>query len=105
LTFQTNSTQLTDQGLANAQVFADVLKDPRLISARFEIEGHTDASGSREYNMALSQRRADAVKQFLVSQGISPARLTTIGYGFARLANQANPLSGENRRVVARRIQ
>jgi outer membrane protein OmpA-like peptidoglycan-associated protein len=105
LTFQTNSAELTAQAIANAQVFAAALNDPRLSGARFEIEGHTDASGAHDYNMALSQRRAEAVKQFLVSQGIAPDKLIAIGYGFTRLANGANPLSSENRRVVARRVE
>jgi outer membrane protein OmpA-like peptidoglycan-associated protein len=105
LTFEVNSAALTQQGMVNARVFVTALNDPRLRGSKFEIEGHTDASGSREYNLALSQRRAEAVKQFLVSQGVSPDRLTTVGYGFDRLANAADPRSAENRRVVARRIQ
>jgi len=48
------------------------------------IEGHADERGTREYNLALGARRADAVKGFLVSQGISPRRLTTVSYGKER---------------------
>lgn len=51
-----------------------------------QIEGHACAHGTDEYNMALSERRANAVKEFLVKDGISPDRLTTISYGETRLA-------------------
>lgn len=48
------------------------------------IEGHADERGTREYNLALGARRADSVKSFLVSQGVSPNRLRTISYGKER---------------------
>jgi peptidoglycan-associated lipoprotein len=48
------------------------------------IEGHADEQGTREYNLALGGRRANAARDFLVSQGISPARLQTISYGKER---------------------
>lgn len=48
------------------------------------IEGHADERGTREYNLALGARRADSVKAFLVSQGVSPTRLRTISYGKER---------------------
>ena len=48
------------------------------------IEGHADERGTREYNLALGARRADSVKAFLVSQGVSPGRLTTVSYGKER---------------------
>ncbi len=48
------------------------------------IEGHADERGTREYNLALGARRAEAVKAFLVSQGVSAARLTTVSYGKER---------------------
>jgi peptidoglycan-associated lipoprotein len=48
------------------------------------IEGHADERGTREYNLALSERRANAVREFLIGQGIAPARLRTIGYGKER---------------------
>ena len=48
------------------------------------IEGHADERGTREYNLALGARRADSVKSFLISQGISPNRLRTISYGKER---------------------
>jgi peptidoglycan-associated lipoprotein len=48
---------------------------------RFTVEGHCDERGSEEYNLALGDRRANAVKQFLVDQGIPESRMTTISYG------------------------
>lgn len=53
-------------------------------SANAIIEGHADERGTREYNLALGARRAEAVKSFLVSQGVAPSRLTTVSYGKER---------------------
>jgi outer membrane protein OmpA-like peptidoglycan-associated protein len=51
-----------------------------------QIEGHTCAHGTEDYNMALGERRANAVKEYLVNEGISADRVTTISYGETRLA-------------------
>ncbi len=51
---------------------------------RIQIEGHCDERGTEEYNLALGQRRADAVKQYLIKSGIEESRLFTISYGKAR---------------------
>lgn len=48
------------------------------------IEGHADERGTREYNLALAARRAEAVKSYLVSQGVAATRLTTVSYGKER---------------------
>ena len=48
------------------------------------VEGHADERGTREYNLALGARRAEAVKRFLVGQGVAPNRLTTVSYGKER---------------------
>jgi outer membrane protein OmpA-like peptidoglycan-associated protein len=56
-----------------------------------QIEGHTCAHGTEDYNMALSERRANAVKEYLVNQGIADARMTTISYGETRLAMPETP--------------
>ncbi|MEE9348312.1 MAG: peptidoglycan-associated lipoprotein Pal [Robiginitomaculum sp.] len=48
------------------------------------VGGHADERGTREYNLALGARRADAVKGFLVSQGVNPSRITTVSYGKER---------------------
>ena len=48
------------------------------------VEGHADEQGTREYNLALSARRASAVQQFLISEGVSPARIKTVPYGKER---------------------
>lgn len=68
------------------------------------IEGHTDSKGSDNYNMGLSQRRAEAVKQELVTiYGIAPNRLSTVGYGETRPVDTNATEEGRynNRRVVA----
>ena len=71
--------------------------------ATFRIEGHTDAIGSREYNLELSQRRADAVKAWLVANlKIDPARIDTLGFGPDKLLIPADKSIDEqqpNRRV------
>jgi len=57
---------------------------------KVEIEGYTDSIGSDAYNLKLSERRADAVKDFLVRQGIAASRITTKGLG------KANPIAPNN---------
>jgi outer membrane protein OmpA-like peptidoglycan-associated protein len=73
------------------------LKDQKL----FLIEGHTDAVGSRAYNAALSDRRAQAVKAYLVQEmGVSSDRLKTVGKGSSEPVVPKNPYAAQNRRVV-----
>ena len=74
---------------------------------KVQIEGHTCAHGTEDYNMALSERRANAVKEYLVNQGIAADRITTISYGETRLAmpeiptpkNKQSEEAKANRRV------
>ena len=67
--------------------------------SKFEVEGHTDAKGNDAYNLKLSQQRAEAVQLFLAHQGVAINRLIATGKGSTQLANAANPLAAENRRV------
>ena len=68
----------------------------------FSIEGHADERGTREYNLALGERRANAVKDYLLTYGISGSRLSVISYGKERPVNSgSNPLAwSQNRRSV-----
>lgn len=50
-------------------------------TAKIQVEGHCDERGTREYNYKLGQRRAENVKQYLVSQGVDDSRITTVSYG------------------------
>ena len=72
---------------------------PELRSSRFVIEGHTDARGAQALNQRLSQERAEEVRLYLVTLGVSPARLKAVGKGAAEPANPLDPLADENRRV------
>ncbi|MAR63856.1 MAG: peptidoglycan-associated lipoprotein [Rickettsiales bacterium] len=66
------------------------------------IEGHCDERGTREYNLALGERRANSVKEFLVSLGVEPGRISTISYGKERPAADGSTSESwaENRRSV-----
>ena len=68
----------------------------------FTIEGHADERGTREYNLALGERRANAVKDYLLTYGISGSRLSVISYGKERPVDSgSNPLAwSKNRRSV-----
>ncbi len=68
----------------------------------FSIEGHADERGTREYNLALGERRANAAKDYLMTYGVSGKRLSVISYGKERPVNSgSNPLAwSQNRRSV-----
>ncbi len=70
-------------------------------SAKFSIEGHTDSSGSADLNQRLSDSRANAVKKYLIENGIDPFRLSSIGFGEARpiTSNATSSGRAQNRRV------
>ena len=96
--FEFNSDRLTPAARENLDQFAKALKDPRLAGSKFEIDGHTDASGPEEYNQGLSERRANTVVSFLASEGIDSSLLVARGFGKAK-PRVANPYSPLNRRV------
>ena len=99
ISFVSGSATLTGQAKANAQQFIAALASPRLSNMRFTIEGHTDAVGNRAYNLDLSQRRAQAVVDYLDANGVDRSRFEVRGYGFDRPIDPQNPRSAVNRRV------
>ena len=104
LSFSTGSAVLAAADQARLQAFAEALKRPQLASVRVRIEGHTDSSGGRSVNLTLSQRRAQAVADYLVAQGIDAARLEVRGFGYDRPLPGRRASDGANRRVEAVRI-
>ena len=79
---------------------ADTLYHPTLLPYKFLIVGHTAATGKREYNLTLSQRRADAIRDVLVTTfKISPKRLQAIGLGEEQLLDAAHPTATTNHRM------
>lgn len=98
--FDYNSARITRQAEPQLNQLGDALRSPRLKSAAVVIAGHTDAKGSQNYNEELSDRRADAVKRYLVERLSVPAEnLATAGYGKRHLKNPDDPYGAENRRV------
>ena len=100
INFQINSANLTPEAAQQLDALGTAMISPQLSYAQFSIYGHTDASGSAEYNKTLSEKRAEAVKTYLIGKfDIAPDRLYTAGYGEEKLKNTANPNAAENRRV------
>jgi outer membrane protein OmpA-like peptidoglycan-associated protein len=96
--FEFNSDKLTPTAKENLDQFAKALRAPQLKGEKFEIDGHTDATGAEEYNLGLSERRANAVVSYLAAQGLDPADLVAKGFGKTK-PRVADPYSPENRRV------
>lgn len=98
--FEFDSAAISASAVPVLTLLGKALMDERLADASFVVAGHTDTLGSSEYNLGLSRRRAEAVKQFLLSVfNISPQKLVPIGLGEEHLKNKSDPTSGENRRV------
>ncbi len=101
--FAFNSASLTPGAIAELSDTLDSLRnDPEL---RIRIEGYTDSVGSDAYNLRLSERRADAVKRYLVSEGIAADRIQTRGFGEASPVADNDTETGRarNRRVEVHR--
>jgi outer membrane protein OmpA-like peptidoglycan-associated protein len=98
--FEYNSDKLTTEAMLTLKRLGAALKDTRLSNYRFKIAGHTDATGSAEYNQKLSERRAEAVRSYLVFQyDLEPARIEASGFGKTQLLDPSKPEDGINRRV------
>ena len=98
--FRLGSAELTAAAMRQLDELAGAMRAEALSESRFLIAGHTDATGAAAYNRVLSQRRAAAVKAYLVHRhGIAASRLDTVGWGEERLKDPLNPESGVNRRV------
>ncbi len=105
--FSTDSTELSaeDKSRIDAAIAQyKTLPDDIEAQTRVVIEGHTDNTGADAYNQGLSERRATAVKDYVVSQGVNPAQITTVGKGEAEPSDDNSTKEGRqnNRRVVIR---
>ena len=98
--FATNESVLTTASRDTLRKQAAWMRSNDSLS--FTIEGHADERGTREYNLALGERRANAAKDYLMTYGISGNRLSVISYGKERPVNSgSNPLAwSQNRRSV-----
>ena len=100
INFDLGSARIRPDSFQAVGLMADSLYHPYLQGYRFLIVGHTDARGSREFNLKLSEQRAAAIRDALINPfGISPSRIELVGLGEEQLLKPANPELGENRRV------
>ena len=98
--FETDATELTPQSRTTLDKQAQWLQYYNRYT--FTIEGHADERGTREYNIALGAKRAQTVREYLVSRGIDGNRMRTISYGKERPVAVCNDIScwSQNRRAV-----
>ena len=98
--FESDSSELTMQSRATLDKQSQWLQ--QYVNYTFTIEGHADERGTREYNIALGARRAQAVRDYLASRGIQAGRMRTVSYGKERPVAVCNDIScwSQNRRAV-----
>ena len=98
--FEVDSSELTAQARATLEKQAQWLQMYQTYA--FTVEGHADERGTREYNIALGARRAQAVRDYLIARGIPAQRMRTVSYGKERPVAVCNDIScwSQNRRSV-----
>ena len=103
--FATNKSSLTTKSRETLRKQATFLRKNKNLNVT--IEGHADERGTREYNLALGERRANAVKDYLMTYGISGKRMSVISYGKERPVNtESTPLAwSQNRRSVTVKVK
>lgn len=99
VTFATDSAQISAAFQDTLDQVAATLVEYQ--DTRVQVAGHTDSTGSASYNRQLSERRAQAVADYLIRRGVAPARLTTLGYGETQPVASNDTPDGrrQNRRV------
>ena len=102
--FATNKSSLTTASRATLRKQATYLRKNKKLNVT--IEGHSDERGTREYNLALGERRANAARDYLMTYGISGKRISVISYGKEKPVNAAStPLAwSQNRRSVTVKV-
>lgn len=97
--FPTNSSYLTDKAKVELAKLSKLMKEDK--SKKIRVDGHTDATGTEEYNVWLSDKRAASVKKFLEEAGVSGSRITTKGLGPSKPVGDNKTPEGrqKNRRV------
>tara|TARA_B100000242_G_scaffold253299_1_gene195596 strand:- start:2 stop:478 length:477 start_codon:yes stop_codon:yes gene_type:complete len=102
--FATNKSSLTTKARETLRKQATFLRKNKKLNV--VIEGHADERGTREFNLALGERRANAAKDYLMTYGISGKRISVISYGKERPVNTAStPLAwSQNRRSVTVKV-
>lgn len=98
-TFKVGSADLPDLLRQQLDRFAEVFKGKRGASRVVRIEGHADATGAEDLNQTLSQRRAEAVRDYLVKNGVEQGMLAPVGLGARMPKSSKDPFAPENRRV------
>jgi len=100
INFDYNSAEINQTSLPGVTTLGKALSDAQLKDSTFMVAGHTDGRGADDYNQALSERRADAIKNYLIGKYKIPAtNLVAVGYGKTQLKNKDQPDAPENRRV------
>ena len=100
INFDYNSADISAKSLPSVQALGRALTNTDLKGSTFVVAGHTDAAGGEAYNQDLSERRADAIKRYLVDKyGINGTDLVTVGYGKSKLKDPSQPMAEVNRRV------
>jgi outer membrane protein OmpA-like peptidoglycan-associated protein len=100
INFDYDSAALTPRAEPQLNNLGTALTSSELAGSVFMLGGHTDAKGADQYNQALSERRAETVKRFLIEKYHLPAaNLVSAGYGKKGLKNATDPYAAENRRV------
>ena len=103
--FATNKSTLTTASRATLRKQADYLRKNK--NLKVVIEGHADERGTREYNLALGEKRANAAKDYLMTYGISGKRISVISYGKEKPVNSASTTLAwsQNRRSVTVKVK
>jgi len=99
INFDLDSANLTGQAKQNLEEFAKALHNDQLATARFVVEGYTDGRGTEQYNIGLSERRAEAVTRFLFERGVAKDKVMALGKG------EANPRVPDLMDPVNRRVE
>jgi len=100
INFDFNSAAIRPESYRDVGAIADALHNPILLGYGILVIGHTDTVGGREYNLNLSQRRAEAIREALIDPfGVNPGVLQAVGLGEEQLRDPMHPTSAANRRV------